>query len=996
MKTLELEKIDEQTYEETILEKIDEQTYEELMPWNLSFWYIEAHLYTKILSDFINRYGYFPYGYTVPGNYSGSSDCGLEDEYTDDTYDTEVMLSKNEDGYIDDIEEIIFSVDNNEATTDEHEDDNDEYIVIEGGYNNEPLDDNGDVEISGSDNEDAEVPEHTDKDEFKNNPQNYIEYDMQPHETSSPSEVAQIYAHYPLLGDKLLSEDLLNSLHYIAKACTDSYLNNNKKCSLTDKQMLTLAVVTFAKDWDYIDENKFWRYIAAKLGHESDSTKLYSFLTSSIRDTLQENNRLFISDIDADISRNEFKTTIMTHALAPKSGWLALCDFLYEFYCNNMEYSYKASEPIIAELVTRVSSQLKSNDEINDSALHMEGQSYYLRDGLRKLLIYRPKFMSGLIDYMLGRIHALLENKKLPVTRYIDNIIDEWHIGLRNSQDSNDKNIVRPLEAKRVFSPKYIFQNNTKLVITCPSTQLSNNNFTALELNVYIDEKIIDKISLSFYDTAHGRVLKEFTVNIATYMEEIHNELSLRLVVRTDATKTILDSGNKLYRQLLCFKGDMEVPITNLQRGGYIFYAAPKQILEIENTIDEQDIAQPYWNRVVYANLGRNFKVFLNDELVAYDEQSTTNNATLTQKNNLINLTRNIAEAEKGLADIPIHDECGEKWPVHQYMWMNDIDRRTILSVSYPTGKPCELWVGKERVAERRGKRFALGEAVAKYSSDEKTAWSAVFLRREAATCIIAYLSKKERFIKPVSIKYSAEKNAVYWNKGGGFVGENNDTFRLILTDNNAEPIYDEKLDLDNELVIPAVDFLHGIYRYKIVKQSDNIFADEDITICEGQTTIGNEDALRFQHKRVKIQRIIRYYNGRPQDLDFSTPIKTIYIDNIDFLHRDYLASEEDEFPVYSGVMFCMNGEKRYDFSYAEYTKDNQTSFYKVNPIKITCISNNKMIVNTEDGDGIYFYRKYNKKKNKNTYRIVDTSPNSAQKDDYDFPAYFLYTIEEE
>ncbi|MBR3721569.1 MAG: hypothetical protein IKN12_02290 [Selenomonadaceae bacterium] len=586
-----------------------------------------------------------------------------------------------------------------------------------------------------------------------------------------------------------------------------------------------------------------------------------------------------------------------------------------------MKCEYTSNDDNIKVLVDAINKQLKSNDADDIDALYFENESYYFGEGLRKLFILRPRFMRKILDYMLEKIHTILQGEELIETKYIDFIINEWHNNLKNGA-YNVKNNAKKYEIKRSFTPKYALENDANVIIRCSDTWIPQKNFDSLELKIYINDDLIKSQSLKFYDSPNGRILVKFTVNIDDYLKCDDNILLSRLVVFADEERIFDYELNS--RKVLCFKGDREIRPEDLRQGGYLFFVVNGHNLEFENTDDETDIDLPdasKWEKAVYAELDADFKVWLDDELIAYDDPSKifSNNSNI--RKNLDNLATTIETNVKNLSEVSIINDKGEQWPPKRYMWMDDINRREIITVSYPTSNPCELWVGNKKVAERKGKRFALGETAAKFSPRSENSWVDITLRRGAEIYIIGHLTKKERFIKSVVMNYEIGENVLYWNMGGGFVGNNNGEFRLVIN-NKSVTVYDEPLDLASEIAIPNVNFPRGYYYYKIIKRINDMWGNKELLLYDGQIIIGDEDALRFQGRRIKINKIFRYLNGKIKDEPDS--IKEIYIDNLSFLGRENVEGEARDLPVYNGTMFYINNNLRFDFSGAEYFKTNE------------------------------------------------------------------------
>lgn len=143
----------------------------------------------------------------------------------------------------------------------------------------------------------------------------------------------------------------------------------------------------------------------------------------------------------------------------------------------------------------------------------------------------------------------------------------------------------------------------------------------------------------------------------------------------------------------------------------------------------------------------------------------------------------------------------------------------------------------------------------------------------------------------------------------------------------------------------------------------------------------------RLEEEIIEITGIIE--DGENEEIQ---DIESVNIENVKYIGREKSLYEEDEYDVYEGEMFYyrVDGTKKY-FSYEYYFKNN-ISYYKVNPVKIICISEKMLrIVNTDD-EGLYCYAP----KGKNSLlRITDKEPEHGSKNYKDI-LYYRYELESE
>jgi len=98
------------------------------------------------------------------------------------------------------------------------------------------------------------------------------------------------------------------------------------------------------------------------------------------------------------------------------------------------------------------------------------------------------------------------------------------------------------------------------------------------------------------------------------------------------------------------------------------------------------------------------------------------------------------------------------------------------------------------------------------------------------------------------------------------------------------------------------------------------------------------------------------------------------------------------ECPVYKGKMFYMGKNlNHHKFSSERRMSDEGFQLYKINPVKIAFINEHTLSITDEDGDGIYYYRYFNKTALKNVYAITDREPTVRTRNTYYLADLYTY-----
>lgn len=73
---------------------------------------------------------------------------------------------------------------------------------------------------------------------------------------------------------------------------------------------------------------------------------------------------------------------------------MALFDFLFDFYKNNLNWNYVPGDAIFDTMVRVLQKKLNGNDE--EAELIISSKVYLFQEGIRKLILFRPVFTSDL------------------------------------------------------------------------------------------------------------------------------------------------------------------------------------------------------------------------------------------------------------------------------------------------------------------------------------------------------------------------------------------------------------------------------------------------------------------------------------------------------------------------------------------------------------------------------------------------------------------------
>lgn len=455
--------------------------------------------------------------------------------------------------------------------------------------------------------------------EFSSDDFSIVEKDMQVHKTGT-DYIERLFADTPLLGSRILSKknlDVLyqNSRKYIRQLLNDSHVKPNLKAEM----QIALAVINYAKGWDMEDESGFWRYIVVQFGYRDEHDNLRSLLCSCVKNALAHNNRWFVMDSRG----NQFKSSILVHAFSTKRSWLFFCDFLFDFYKTNLNWEYIEDDPMIGRMVLSLRNKINASNDRIDEDIEISSKAYNFREGIRKLIVHRPKYATQLVSKLIKRIDGLVNHTNLSATTYEEQLCDEWMANklqgiaaVRKKEKTGEKRIVA-IDYTRI-RPIYQLYNETEIRIVFPDVRLNQNEFSSLGLMIYNEGNLVEQKTLSFYGNELGKTMNGFILNLEDYLRCSGSaEFNPQIIITCDANE-IYNSEKVLYRDCLVFKGKTEVDVSCCETGGYSIFTPTKAVTEINGAV-VSDIKETTCIKGFYADLQKDFVINIDGEIVAFD-----------------------------------------------------------------------------------------------------------------------------------------------------------------------------------------------------------------------------------------------------------------------------------------------------------------------------------------------------------------------------------------
>lgn len=478
-----------------------------------------------------------------------------------------------------------------------------------------------------------------------------IEEDMTVRKSDGSFE-ERVFAEYPLLGSKIIKPETLETLNKNARKYIDEVLHNPWTIlKLRAEMQITLALINNAKKWKSEESGQFWKYIALQFGYRDADGAVVRLLKSSLEDAMKRNHRLFLEDENG----REFKATTVIHALATKKSWMALFDFLFDFYKTNLNWKVLPGDPIYGLMIRSLQKKLvgENSEEVKIS---ISSRVYSFQEGIRKLIIYRPVYAKELLEKLISQIDAMVNSESWKISTYEEKLCEEWYreklIAIAESKKTDRKTSAVQRELAMDYSRirvRFILQNENKLQLVLPDIRLMSDEVENAALVIDYGNRTVIRQNLGWYGNELGKTLIGESVTMPDFADnEGLSAIRIRIVCNDEV---IYDSENTMERTLLVFSGASEINLGQIKKENYTIVIPQGSEIESENIVfTEIDSFKPRGLRAYFVELLDGYVLTINEKLVAFDNDNNSEIRVIppAESSKLPHIT--VGEMECGLA----------------------------------------------------------------------------------------------------------------------------------------------------------------------------------------------------------------------------------------------------------------------------------------------------------------------------------------------------------
>jgi hypothetical protein len=392
----------------------------------------------------------------------------------------------------------------------------------------------------------------------------------------------------PLIGMERISPGVHNNLVRMSgKILINAY--NDYLPNSYEKMLLSVTLINIAKRWTSDDEELFWNFAGRQLGFDKDAREsLYATMCNAVFETMKSHHRFFLQD--RKTNKREFYSTIMAHALATRDSTYALFDFLFDFYWENLRGRVIKGDSAVGVMASELRKRFDENDEPRNVLL--KGKYSGIHAGLAAIIVKRPNFFRKLAEEILMKIDRLAAGSRLENATYLDELLNSWS-GQRSSLDiaraAPRRGPKLPLAvAYDEIRPRYEVADSNSVNLVIPSARLDAEppGMDAAAEITCGESRYVE--ALRVYGDEFARTIDEKRIAVSDLSRFASSRDLMIKVMITAGGKPIYSSGTSLYRDIIVFRGEDEIPLQSVGKGLYSIFSSSDRYLSFDESADDR------------------------------------------------------------------------------------------------------------------------------------------------------------------------------------------------------------------------------------------------------------------------------------------------------------------------------------------------------------------------------------------------------------------------
>lgn len=306
-------------------------------------------------------------------------------------------------------------------------------------------------------------------------------------------------------------------------------------------ELIFIAIIIIAKKWNNQSE-PFYDFIGNKLlgaKYEENKTKFRNQITKVI-DFLYKSKKIFMLNYN-----KKYYATILCHSFSPISSINSFLNLCFDIYCKDLDQNFIINDPTIDLIIGSLNNKI--NNKSDDEDLTLNSSVYYLRVGIKGLILYEPEKFKDLLNFTLKYIDKKFNYEASDKTNYLTQLIDSWW---NNKIETLGKEICKIRKETKYIAYDYsqikafYYLENGIVKLIIPAFRISNNLDFLPILTIYNNN--IEILSTKINCSGSGLIMT--TEQIIYTLKEIikSSYIKLRIII-THFNKQIYDSTDTLF-----------------------------------------------------------------------------------------------------------------------------------------------------------------------------------------------------------------------------------------------------------------------------------------------------------------------------------------------------------------------------------------------------------------------------------------------------------------
>ena len=365
-----------------------------------------------------------------------------------------------------------------------------------------------------------------------------------------------ILRKYPLIGQYEPSEEEFDLLFTSATDCVRKICKAGSTLTRREELVLTVATVELLKkrntdDGDESQDETFWNYIYQQYGFnpensESAQQRVYSSFRKAIRGTLELYHRFL-----APSNTMRYYTSMLLHAITPRSSIESLFEILFDFYVRNLDFQYVSEDTSFKMLVKGMQARWTSGNA------EVQLKSTAVMSGLKTLFLERPGYMAVLCDGLIEKIDRLLRGETIEIHDRWDGLLLDWYQRKSSTERSRLQGQRREHRTEFVATTKeriflqYRIENG-KVGLSVPQIRLTSTGESRPVLTLRQGGRKICRVVLSATGTDLCLTTRKKFIPLEDTDLDFSEDLNIQAEIEYE-NEILYTSSEKLHRTVICF-----------------------------------------------------------------------------------------------------------------------------------------------------------------------------------------------------------------------------------------------------------------------------------------------------------------------------------------------------------------------------------------------------------------------------------------------------------